>query len=212
MDSGYLNRAISIKKTKLPFASAPLLMPINGFIGPVIVLYIIIFEWVRNTISSLLLTSSPPQDSKPAESPAYSKVPCSINSMAREEMETVLERLGLFGLPGEREKLQERFCSKEFSEILGEEAAEEEEGDGFYVDDDEVQAAFDVFDENRDGFIDEKELQRVLCALGMDAIKEMYDQEGEGLELENCRSMIKKFDENGDGRIDLNEFSKLIFN
>ncbi|CAH9088838.1 unnamed protein product [Cuscuta epithymum] len=205
MDSGYLNRAISIQKTKLrPFASAPLLMPINGFIGPVIVLYIIIFEWVRNTISSLLLTLSPPADSKPAESPAYPKV------MAAEEVETVLERLGLFLRPAESEKLQERICSKEFSEILGGEAAEEEEGEGFYVDDEEVQAAFDVFDENRDGFIDEKELQRVLCALGMDAIKEMYEQEG--LELENCRRMIRKFDENGDGRIDLNEFSKLIFN
>ncbi|KAF7820520.1 putative calcium-binding protein CML45 [Senna tora] len=62
----------------------------------------------------------------------------------------------------------------------------------------EVKQAFDVFDENGDGFIDGRELQRVLCVLGLK----------EASEMENCQKMIRNFDENGDGRIDFNEFVK----
>lgn len=67
---------------------------------------------------------------------------------------------------------------------------------------DEVREAFDVFDENRDGFIDEKELQRIVCALGFK----------EGLEMENCRRMIGGFDEDGDGKIDFHEFIRFMEN
>ncbi|GER45340.1 calcium-binding EF-hand family protein [Striga asiatica] len=64
----------------------------------------------------------------------------------------------------------------------------------------EVKEAFDVFDENGDGFIDAGELGKVLCALGF----------GEGLDVERCRRMIGAFDENGDGMIDFGEFVKLM--
>ncbi|KAL9152450.1 hypothetical protein ABFS82_11G123500 [Erythranthe guttata] len=69
---------------------------------------------------------------------------------------------------------------------------------------DEVKEAFDVFDENRDGFIDAKELQKVLCALGLN------EGLNEGLEMDKCRRMIGVFDENGDGRIDFDEFVKFM--
>ncbi|RZC67626.1 hypothetical protein C5167_011323 [Papaver somniferum] len=65
-----------------------------------------------------------------------------------------------------------------------------------------ARAAFDVFDDNRDGFIDANELQKVLSALGI----------REGLTLENCNIMIRRFDDNSDGRIDFNEFVKLMEN
>lgn len=65
---------------------------------------------------------------------------------------------------------------------------------------DEVREAFDVFDENRDGFIDEEELHKVMTALGFK----------EGMELANCRRMIGAFDEDGDGRIDFHEFLKFM--
>ncbi|KAI8024217.1 putative calcium-binding protein CML46 [Camellia lanceoleosa] len=64
----------------------------------------------------------------------------------------------------------------------------------------EVKEAFDVFDENRDGFIDATELQRVLCVLGLNEVSE----------LEDCRRMISGFDENGDGAIDFSEFVKFM--
>ncbi|KAL6009113.1 hypothetical protein ACLOJK_022340 [Asimina triloba] len=64
----------------------------------------------------------------------------------------------------------------------------------------EVMEAFHVFDENRDGFIDAKELQRILSKLGF--------REASNPNL--CNVMIRAFDENGDGRIDFKEFVKLI--
>ncbi|XP_040990716.1 probable calcium-binding protein CML45 [Juglans microcarpa x Juglans regia] len=63
----------------------------------------------------------------------------------------------------------------------------------------EVKQAFDMFDENNDGFIDAWELGKVLYTLGL----------VEPLEAE-CQSMIRVFDDNGDGRIDFNEFVKLV--
>ncbi|KAK9698347.1 hypothetical protein RND81_08G097700 [Saponaria officinalis] len=65
---------------------------------------------------------------------------------------------------------------------------------------DEVKEAFGVFDQNKDGFIDAWELQRVLCVLGL----------GQGKELKTCSMMISKFDGNNDGKIDFNDFVKLM--
>ncbi|GJR73110.1 retrovirus-related pol polyprotein from transposon TNT 1-94 [Tanacetum coccineum] len=65
---------------------------------------------------------------------------------------------------------------------------------------DEVKVAFDVFDENTDGFIDEYELRKMLCKLGQQ----------ENTMLEGCRNMIKGFDVNGDGLLDLDEFVRLM--
>ncbi|XVF03320.1 hypothetical protein REPUB_Repub04eG0251000 [Reevesia pubescens] len=65
----------------------------------------------------------------------------------------------------------------------------------------EVKEAFDVFDENKDGFIDATELQRVLRCLG---IKESLVQ------VEECARMIRLADEDEDGRINFNEFLKFM--
>ncbi|KZV32918.1 hypothetical protein F511_01429 [Dorcoceras hygrometricum] len=67
---------------------------------------------------------------------------------------------------------------------------------------DEVKEAFDVFDKNKDGFIEASELCQVLCDLGWD----------EGSRMEDCRRMIGAFDENGDGRIDFEEFISFMQN
>ncbi|XP_022737330.1 probable calcium-binding protein CML47 [Durio zibethinus] len=63
----------------------------------------------------------------------------------------------------------------------------------------EVKEAFDVFDENKDGFIDAKDLGNVLFLLGFMEASE-----------EDCKRMIKSFDDNLDGRIDFNEFIKVM--
>ncbi|KAM7506779.1 hypothetical protein LguiA_017232 [Lonicera macranthoides] len=101
----------------------------------------------------------------------------------------VMGKMGFF-CDSESEKLQEKLSSEDVFKLF-----EEREPSL-----DEVKNAFDVFDENRDGFIDARELQRVLYALGLKNESEM----------ENCKRMIRVFDENEDERIDFNEFVKLM--
>uniref|UniRef100_A0A7N2L012 EF-hand domain-containing protein n=2 Tax=Quercus lobata TaxID=97700 RepID=A0A7N2L012_QUELO len=110
-------------------------------------------------------------------------------SLSRGDVETIMKRLGICCSP-EDDELQVRFSSKELSELFDEKEPSLEE----------VKEAFDVFDENRDGFIDARELQRVLRNLGLK----------EGEELHNCEKMIRAFNENGDGRIDFNGFVKFM--
>lgn len=64
----------------------------------------------------------------------------------------------------------------------------------------ELEGAFDVFDGNKDGFIEAEDLQRILCGLGF----------REGGEVADCEKMIGVFDDNGDGKIDFQEFVKLM--
>jgi calmodulin len=109
----------------------------------------------------------------------------------RDEVKMVMENMGIF-CSSESDELEEKYGSKELSELFDENEPSLEE----------VKMAFDIFDENKDGFIDAKELQRVMCILGLK----------EGLEVENCQKMIKKFDENQDGRIDFNEFVRIMEN
>ncbi|PON36761.1 Parvalbumin [Parasponia andersonii] len=75
-----------------------------------------------------------------------------------------------------------------------EEEAEEEE-----VSLEELREAFDLFDENNDGFIDAREVQRALSELGF-----MEASEAE------CEAMIRTFDKDRDERIDFEEFIEMI--
>ncbi|KAI3878291.1 hypothetical protein MKW92_001686 [Papaver armeniacum] len=111
--------------------------------------------------------------------------------LSREDVEMVMHKMRLT-CSQDGENIQERLG---LDELLG--LFEEKEPSV-----DEVRGAFDVFDENKDGFIDATELQKVLPALGI----------REGLTLENCNIMIRRFDDNSDGRIDFNEFVKLMEN
>jgi calmodulin len=112
-------------------------------------------------------------------------------SICREDVEMVMENLGLF-CSSESEELKEWMGSDEISQLFDEKEPSLEE----------LKEAFNVFDHNRDGFVDASELQRVFYKLGLK----------EGLQLEKCRKIIRTFDENGDGRIDFNEFVKFMEN
>ncbi|KAL1205399.1 putative calcium-binding protein CML46 [Cardamine amara subsp. amara] len=108
-----------------------------------------------------------------------------------EDAELVMKSLGLC-TSRESEGLQRRYSSEELSNLFEEKEPSLEE----------VKQAFDVFDENRDGFIDPIDLQRVLSILGLK----------QGSNLENCRRMIRSFDGNKDGRIDFHGFVKFMEN
>ncbi|KAI3722413.1 hypothetical protein L2E82_33451 [Cichorium intybus] len=111
------------------------------------------------------------------------------DSVTRDEVELLMSDLGVFCHSG-GEKLPEVLNSTYLFNMFEEEQPTLAE----------VKEAFDVFDENKDGFIDARELQRVLSALGL---KERSD-------MEDCKKMIGAFDENADGRIDFNEFVKFM--
>lgn len=105
----------------------------------------------------------------------------------REDIEMVMERMGM-SLSQESDKLivsyDEIYTIFEKNEPTME----------------EVETAFYVFDENRDGFIDATDLQRALSKLGF----------AEGTDLEACQSMIDAQDQDNDGRIDYNEFVRFM--
>ncbi|KVI02567.1 probable calcium-binding protein CML45 [Cynara cardunculus var. scolymus] len=110
-------------------------------------------------------------------------------SIQKDEVELVMENLGIF-CHFKGEKLVESLNSNDLFNMFEEERPRL----------DEVKGAFDVFDENEDGFIDEKELQRVLFALGMK----------DGASMDDCKKMIRMFDDDDDGRIDFDEFVKFM--
>ncbi|TMW85882.1 hypothetical protein EJD97_022335 [Solanum chilense] len=74
-----------------------------------------------------------------------------------------------------------------------------------FMDDDEDEdedmlEAFNVFDQNGDGFITVDELKSVLGSLGLK----------QGGNVEDCRKMINNVDVDGDGRIDFMEFKRMM--
>ncbi|KAH7529060.1 hypothetical protein FEM48_Zijuj05G0144100 [Ziziphus jujuba var. spinosa] len=108
-----------------------------------------------------------------------------------EEKEDEDEKLYMGEIKGMMERLESLYDEDGVEEIC--ELFEEE------VRDEEVKEAFDVFDENNDGFIDAGEIKKALCTLGFMEASEM-----------ECQRMIKAFDKNGDGLIDFKEFVQLM--
>lgn len=106
--------------------------------------------------------------------------------LCKEEIIVVMEKLGL--------KVE---CDEDFKEEFGDEkeiAHMFENG----VSLEELNEAFNVFDENKDGFIEAAELKRVLCCLGLHR------------DFVECQKMINAVDQNGDGLIDHYEFVVLM--
>ncbi|KAB2075302.1 hypothetical protein ERO13_A07G196100v2 [Gossypium hirsutum] len=64
----------------------------------------------------------------------------------------------------------------------------------------EMMEAFNVFDQNGDGFITFEELRSVLSSLGLK----------QGRTIEDCKNMITKVDADGDGRVNFEEFQQMM--
>ncbi|KAK1438898.1 hypothetical protein QVD17_04710 [Tagetes erecta] len=109
--------------------------------------------------------------------------------MHQDEVQMVMENLGIFG-NFKGESFPKGLNSEDLLNIFEEEEPRL----------DEVREAFEVFDENKDGFIDARELQRVLTALGLK----------DKAAINECKKMIKVFDDDNDGRINFHEFIKFM--
>ncbi|KAF1859416.1 hypothetical protein Lal_00010000 [Lupinus albus] len=64
----------------------------------------------------------------------------------------------------------------------------------------DMREAFNVFDQNGDGFISVEELRSVLSSLGLK----------QGRTVEDCKKMIMKVDVDGDGMVDYKEFKQMM--
>lgn len=64
----------------------------------------------------------------------------------------------------------------------------------------ELRDAFDLYDQDHDGFISVKELHQILNRLG------------ERCSEDDCATMIKSVDSDGDGRVNFDEFKKMMTN
>lgn len=115
--------------------------------------------------------------------------------LSKEEVEMVMRRLGICYVGtkgGDNDSREQNIVGEELKDMFEEEEPNLEE----------VKQAFDVFDEDRDGFIDAADLQRVLWRLGL--VKDSG--------ISKCVSMIKAVDMNEDGMIDFNEFVRFMEN
>ncbi|RWR71957.1 calmodulin-like protein 3 [Cinnamomum micranthum f. kanehirae] len=64
----------------------------------------------------------------------------------------------------------------------------------------DMREAFNVFDQNGDGFITVEELRSVLASLGLK----------QGRTIEDCKKMIRKVDVDGDGMVNYKEFRQMM--
>ena len=67
-------------------------------------------------------------------------------------------------------------------------------------DEEDMREAFNVFDQNGDGFITVDELRPVLASLGLK----------QGRTMEDCKRMIMKVDVDGDGMVNFIEFKEMM--
>merc|ERR1711953_377042 len=64
----------------------------------------------------------------------------------------------------------------------------------------DIKDAFKIFDRDKDGFVDIKELIKVASTMGF------------SLDIEDLRICLNEVDEDGDGKLNYQEFSKMLLN
>ncbi|XP_051116880.1 calmodulin-like protein 7 [Andrographis paniculata] len=123
-----------------------------------------------------------------------------------QELSDSLEKMGIFIADVELRQMIDRIDADgdgcvdagEF-EALYKSIMDGGDGGGDGDDDRDMLEAFNVFDQNGDGFITVDELQAVLGSLGLAG----------GAETD-CRMMIKKVDSDGDGMVSFSEFKQMM--
>ncbi|KAH7446121.1 hypothetical protein KP509_01G040000 [Ceratopteris richardii] len=127
-----------------------------------------------------------------------------------EEIHVVLNCIGIHVSKEESESILSRIDTdsaghmdfeefKSFMKAMKTECSVEDE-------DEDIAAAFAVYDIDGDGKIDEKELLEVLTKMS----NTLPSMKSSGFTLEDCVRMIGEHDCNGDGKIDFHEFKAMI--
>ncbi|EXB38568.1 putative calcium-binding protein CML45 [Morus notabilis] len=162
----------NIARVKFPFSSSVAEIPVLVMIILVLILLQLYLHFLSSQLRNVWVVDD--DQKKLSRNVSLPKKIDNEKKLCIEEVKDAMEKLA-----------EKNLCDEELFE---EEVSLEE-----------VREAFDVFDENKDGFIDAGEVQRVLCALGSVETSE-----------KDCKSMIKAFDRDGDEKIDFKEFVKIM--
>ncbi|XP_027348648.1 probable calcium-binding protein CML45 [Abrus precatorius] len=149
---------------------------IKGFLSILILCLQCLWNWASENWKSWAKRNNPEQAAKQSSRCIEDGV-----RLCKEEVIAVMEKLGISVERG-GDGIED-FGEGEISEMFENEATVAE-----------LEEAFHVFDENKDGFIDATELRRVLCCLGLEK------------DFVQCQKMIHAVDQNGDQLIDHAEF------
>ncbi|GLT27754.1 hypothetical protein SLA2020_027290 [Shorea laevis] len=121
--------------------------------------------------------------------------------ITKKELNDSLENLGIFIPDLELTQMIDKIdvngdkCVDidEFGELYQSIMAERDE-------EEDMREAFNVFDQNGDGYITVDELRSVLSSLGLK----------QGRTIDDCKRMIMKVDVDGDGRVNFKEFKEMM--
>ncbi|OMO52915.1 Calcium-binding EF-hand [Corchorus capsularis] len=121
--------------------------------------------------------------------------------ISKQELNDSLENLGIFIPDGELTQMIEKI------DVNGDNCVDIDEFGELYQsimdgkdEEEDMKDAFNVFDQNGDGFISVDELRSVLISLGLK----------QGKTIEDCKRMIMKVDADGDGRVNFKEFKQMM--
>lgn len=121
--------------------------------------------------------------------------------ISKKELNDSLENLGIYIPDVELTQMIERI------DVNGDGCVDIDEFGALYKsimeekdEEEDMKEAFNVFDQNGDGFITFDELKSVLGSLGLK----------QGRTVEDCKRMIMKVDVDGDGMVDYKEFKQMM--
>lgn len=121
--------------------------------------------------------------------------------ISKKELNDSLENLGIYIPDAELTQMIERI------DVNGDGCVDIDEFGALYKsimeekdEEEDMKEAFNVFDQNGDGFITFDELKSVLGSLGLK----------QGRTVEDCKRMIMKVDVDGDGMVDYKEFKQMM--
>ncbi|ESW22424.1 hypothetical protein PHAVU_005G152900 [Phaseolus vulgaris] len=187
-----------------------LLHPFLLFLVPKKVRAILSPSWFRSTTtppppssssSRLITTISPPMDPHELKRVFQMFDRNGDGRITKKELNDSLENLGIFIPDKELTLMIERI------DVNGDGCVDIDEFGELYQhimddrdEDEDMREAFNVFDQNGDGFITVEELRTVLSSLGLK----------QGRTVEDCKKMIMKVDVDGDGMVDYKEFKQMM--